>query len=125
MAKMIRGIIIGGILGVVLGVLPGLILFEVLPKDFRTPIVNNGDYYSIRNKEFIVCFGCLMGLFCGGLLGAITVTTACLLEESNRWYWMFSRRPKRSNSNGLALVRPQLALEEANEDAPYEVSPHS
>ncbi len=125
MAKMIRGIIIGGILGAVLGVLPGFVLFDVLPKDSRSSIVTNPDYYFIRNKEFIISFGCLMGLFCGGLLGAITVTTTCLLEESNRWYWMFARQPKRSNSNGLELVRPQLALEEANEDVPYEVSPHS
>jgi hypothetical protein len=115
MAKILLGILVGGILGAILGLLPGFVLFDLIPKDPRTPLAGNPDYYFIRNKEFLICIGCLLGLFGGGLLGAITVATSSLLEASNRWYWVIARRPMGLSASGPVLTRPQIA-EEASED---------
>jgi hypothetical protein len=116
MAWIIGGILLGGILGAALGVLPGLVVFDLLPKDQRTGLVGNPDYYFIRNKEFIVCFGCLTGLYFGGLLGAITVAATGILEASNRWYWLLARRPLTPSLNRPTLPRHPLTPAEANED---------
>jgi hypothetical protein len=107
MTKILLGILVGGILGAVLGLFPGLVLFDLIPKDPRTPLVTSPDYYFVRNKEFIVCIGCLLGLFGGGLLGAIAVATSLLLEASNRWYWVIARRPMGLALNGRAMTSPQ------------------
>jgi len=105
MGKIILGIVVGGILGTALGLLPGLVLFDLIPKDGRTVLANNPDYYFIRNKEFIVCIGCLMGLFFGGLLGSVTVAASALLEASNRWYWIIARRPMVPSISGPARLQ--------------------
>ncbi len=105
MGKIILGIVVGGILGTALGLLPGLVLFDLIPKDGRTVLANNPDYYFIRNKEFIVCIGCLMGLFFGGLLGSVTVAASSLLEASNRWYWIMARRPTGPHFPGPARMQ--------------------
>lgn len=117
MAKILLGILVGSVLGAVVGLIPGLVLFDLIPKDPRTPVVSHADYYFMRNKEFIVCIGCLLGLFCGGLLGAITVAASSLLEASNRWYWMLARRPVGTSFHDPALTSPQL-LDEVNETVP-------
>ncbi len=114
MAKILLGILVGGILGAVLGLFPGLILFDLIPKDPRTALVAGPDYYFVRNKEFIICIGCLLGLFGGGLLGAITVATSLLLEASNRWYWVIARRPSGVSWNGRATISPEH-LDETDE----------
>ena len=38
MGKIILGIVVGGILGAALGLLPGLVLFDLIPKDGRTAL---------------------------------------------------------------------------------------
>jgi len=105
MGKIILGIVVGGILGAALGLLPGLVLFDLIPKDGRTALVDHPDYYFIRNKEFIVCMGCLMGLFFGGLLGSVTVAASSLLEASNRWYWIIARRQMGPNISSPARLQ--------------------
>jgi hypothetical protein len=105
MGKIILGIVVGGILGAALGLLPGLVLFDLLPKDGRTALAANPDYYFIRNKEFIVCMGCLLGFFFGGLLGSVTVAASSLLEACNRWYWIMARRPAAPHFAGPARLQ--------------------
>ncbi len=123
MAKILLGILVGGVLGAVLGLLPGSVLFDLIPKDPRTPVAANPDYYFIRNKEFLICIGCLLGLFGGGLLGAITVATSSLLEASNRWYWVIARRPMGPSASSATLTGPQIADEATVDESHGRLAP--